>query len=59
MRYTFPRIREIAAERDVTVTELDLRWGITQEDTHNLKLDEEERDAQNWIDTYLRKRIRS
>lgn len=58
MRYTFPRIREIAAERDVTVTELDLRWGITQEDTHNLKLDEE-RDAQNWIDTYLRKRIRS
>lgn len=59
MRYTFPRIREIAAERDVTVIELDLRWGITQEDTHNLKLDEEERDAQNWIDTYLRKRIRS
>lgn len=35
MRYTFPRIREIAAERDVSVTELDLRWGITQEEAQS------------------------
>ena len=32
---------------------------IMKECEVNLELDEEERDAQNWIDTYLRKRIRS
>ena len=26
---------------------------------HNLKMDEEERDAQHWIDTYLRRRIKN
>ena len=35
MRYAFPRIREIAAARDVAVTELDLRWGITQEESQS------------------------
>ena len=29
MKKTFPVLRRKAAERDVTLTELDLRWGIT------------------------------
>lgn len=35
MRFTFPRLRELAAQRDVAVTELDLRWGITQEEAQS------------------------
>lgn len=32
MKRTFPKLRKLAAERDVTLTELDLRWGITEEE---------------------------
>ena len=38
MRRIFPELREIAAERDVTLTELDLRWGITEEEAQNGKV---------------------
>jgi len=30
MKRTFPKLRKLAAERDVTLTEIDLRWGITK-----------------------------
>ena len=30
IRKTFPRLREMAARRDVILTEVDLRWGITR-----------------------------
>lgn len=33
MKRTFPKLRKLAAERDVTLTELDLRWGITEEES--------------------------
>ena len=32
MKYIFPVLRRLAAERDVTLTEIDLRWGITEEE---------------------------
>ena len=32
MKHTFPILRKLASERDVTLTELDLRWGITEEE---------------------------
>lgn len=35
---TFPHLRRIAAERDVTLTELDLRWGITEEESKSGKV---------------------
>lgn len=38
MRRTFPKLRKMAAERDVTLTELDLRWGITEEETKSGKV---------------------
>lgn len=38
MRRTFPELRKIAAERDVTLTELDLRWGITEEEAQSGKV---------------------
>ena len=38
MRRTFPRLRMLAAERDVTLSELDLRWGITQEESESGKV---------------------
>ena len=38
MTRTFPRLRLLAAERDVTLTELDLRWGITQEESETGKV---------------------
>ena len=38
MKRTFPELRKIAAERDVTLTELDLRWGITEEESKNGKV---------------------
>jgi hypothetical protein len=31
MKFVFPKIRRLCAERGVTFTEVDLRWGITQE----------------------------
>lgn len=38
IRKTFPRLREMAAQRDVTLTEVDLRWGITQEESESGKV---------------------
>lgn len=38
MRHTFPVLREWAAKRDVTLTELDLRWGITPEEAESGKV---------------------
>ena len=37
MKKTFPVLRRKAAERDVTLTELDLRWGITPEESESGK----------------------
>lgn len=38
MKRTFPELRKVAAERDVTLTELDLRWGITEEEAQDGKV---------------------
>lgn len=38
MKHTFPVLRKRAAERDVTLTELDLRWGITEEEAKTGKV---------------------
>ena len=38
MKYTFPELKRLAAERDVTLTELDLRWGITEEESQTGKV---------------------
>lgn len=38
MQCTFPKLRKLAAERDVTLTELDLRWGITEEEAKSGKV---------------------
>ena len=38
MKKTFPVLRRKAAERDVMLTELDLRWGITLEESDNGKV---------------------
>ena len=35
MKRTFPMLRQKAAERDVTLTEVDLRWGITPEESES------------------------
>ena len=35
---TFPKLRALAAERDVTLTEIDLRWGITEEESKSGKV---------------------
>ena len=38
MKRTFPKLRKLAAKRDVTLTELDLRWGITEEESKSGKV---------------------
>ena len=38
MKRTFPKLKRLAAERDVTLTELDLRWGITEEEAESGKV---------------------
>ena len=38
MKHTFPILRKVASERDVTLTELDLRWGITEEEAKKGKV---------------------
>ena len=38
IKKTFPKLREIAARRLVTMTPIDLRWGITQEDSQSGKV---------------------
>lgn len=35
---TFPKLKKLAAERDVTLTALDLRWGITKEEAQSGKV---------------------
>ena len=35
---TFPRLRQFAEQRDVMLTELDLRWGITEEESMSGKV---------------------
>ena len=34
----FPELRKIAAARDVTMTEIDLRWGISKEESESGKV---------------------
>ena len=38
IKKVFPILRKMAAERGVVVTELDLRWGITKEESENGKV---------------------
>ena len=38
MNRTFPRLRVLAAERDVTLTAVDLRWGITKKESQSGKV---------------------
>lgn len=38
IRKTFPRLRELASRRDVILTEVDLRWGITREESESGKV---------------------
>lgn len=38
MKRTFPKLRQKAMARDVTLTELDLRWGITEEESKTGKV---------------------
>lgn len=38
MTKVFPRLKRLASERDVMLTELDLRWGITEEEAQNGKV---------------------
>lgn len=38
MKRTFPKLRQLASARDVTLTELDLRWGITEEESKSGKV---------------------
>lgn len=38
MRHTFPVLKQLAAKRDVALTELDLRWGITEEEAETGKV---------------------
>lgn len=34
MKLVFPRLRRLCEDRGVTFTEVDLRWGITEEQAH-------------------------
>ena len=38
IRKTFPQLQQMAAGRDVTLTEVDLRWGITEEESKSGKV---------------------
>lgn len=38
MNHVFPRLREEAAGRGVTLTEVDLRWGVTAEESESFKV---------------------
>lgn len=38
MRHTFPVLKQLAARRDVALNELDLRWGITEEEAETGKV---------------------
>ena len=43
MKKTFPLLREKAAKRNVSLTELDLRWGITPHRNHRQPV---------WLDSF-------
>ena len=38
MKRTFPKLQKYAEQRDVMLTELDLRWGITEEESRSGKV---------------------
>lgn len=38
MKRTFPKLKQYAEQRDVMLTELDLRWGITEEESKSGKV---------------------
>ena len=38
MRHIFPELRLYASKRDVTLTELDFRWGITEDEARSGKV---------------------
>ena len=38
LRNIFPKLRNIASKHDVTLTEIDLRWGITEDESKNGKV---------------------
>ena len=38
LRHIFPKLRIIASKHDVTLTEIDLRWGITEDESKNGKV---------------------
>lgn len=38
MNHVFPRLREEASRRGVTLTEVDLRWGVTAEESESFKV---------------------
>ena len=38
MKRTFPKLRKLASQRDITLIELDLRWGITEEESKSGKV---------------------
>lgn len=38
MRHIFPKLRKNASKHDVTLTEIDLRWGITEDESKNGKV---------------------
>ena len=38
LRHIFPKLRNLASKHDVTLTEIDLRWGITEDESKNGKV---------------------
>ena len=38
MKFIFPELRKLAAERNVTFAEVDLRWGITEDESQSKKV---------------------
>lgn len=38
MKHVFPKLKELAARRSVTLTPIDLRWGVTQEESKSGKV---------------------
>lgn len=38
MKFIFPELRKVAAERNVTFAEVDLRWGITEDESQSKKV---------------------
>ena len=38
MKFIFPELRKVAAERNVTFAEVDLRWGISEDESQSKKV---------------------